>query len=67
MRKAVKYYKMAAETGLATAQINLAECYEKGKGVTKNLAEARVWYQKAAEQGNETGRQGQLRCNSFQH
>ncbi len=62
LKKAYLYYKMAAENGFATAQVNLAECYKKGKGVEKDLDEAIYWYQKAAKQGNEMGQQGLLQC-----
>ena len=48
---AVKYYKQAAEQGVADAQCNLGVCYEKGEGVAKNYTEAVKWYRKSAEQG----------------
>jgi len=41
-----------AEQGNATAQNNLGWCYQGGKGVAKDDAEAVKWYRKAAEQGN---------------
>ncbi|MBR4637022.1 MAG: SEL1-like repeat protein [Bacteroidales bacterium] len=41
-----------AESGDATAQLNLALCYDSGSGVEKNLVEAHKWFLKAAEQGN---------------
>ena len=34
-------------------QLRLAECYEKGQGVPKDMDEAIRWYRKAAEQGNK--------------
>ena len=49
--KALKWYRKAAEQGLATAQCNLGWCYDNGRGVTQNYAEAAKWYRKAAEQG----------------
>ena len=48
-----------AEQGDATAQCNLASCYEIGDGVAKDQVEAAAWYRKAAEQGHAGG-QGSL-------
>lgn len=50
--KAFQQYKAAAERGDANAQFNLGLCYDKGKGVAKNSAEAVKWYSKAAAQGH---------------
>ena len=50
--KAFQEYKAAAERGDANAQFNLGLCYDKGKGVAKNSAEAVKWYSKAAAQGH---------------
>ena len=44
---------MSAEQGVADAQYNLGYCYESGKGVEQNTEEAKKWYTKAAEQGDE--------------
>jgi len=41
-----------AERGDATAQLILAQAYERGEGVPKNGELAASWYRKAAEQGN---------------
>ena len=41
-----------AESGHAAAQFNVAVLFEKGQGVTQDLAEAARWYTKAAEQGD---------------
>ncbi|WP_290503749.1 SEL1-like repeat protein [Akkermansia sp.] len=35
---------------------NLGSMYERGTGVAKDLAEARKWYEQAAELGNEDAR-----------
>ena len=43
--------KATAEKGNAVAQNNLAALYATGDGVTKDLAQAKKWYEKAAEQG----------------
>ena len=48
---AVKWYRKAAEQGVANAQFFLAECYDNGKGVTRDEEEALKWYRKSAEQG----------------
>jgi hypothetical protein len=45
--EAFKWYKKAAEQGLAAAQYNLAFCYNKGKGTEKNLTKALKWAKKA--------------------
>jgi len=49
--EAVKWYRHAAEQGLAQAQYNLALAYEVGDGVQQDFEEAVKWYRKAAEQG----------------
>ena len=44
----------AAELGYAPAQLHLARLYETGdQGVTVDLTEARIWSQRAAENGSE--------------
>jgi TPR repeat protein len=48
---------MAAEKGNAQAQFNIGNCYYFGMGIAKNKKEALKWWQKAAEQGNETARE----------
>ncbi|MCD7959462.1 MAG: sel1 repeat family protein [Ruminococcus sp.] len=50
--KAVKWFRKAAEQGLAVAQNNLGWCYEHGEGVTQDYVKAKEWYRKAADQGN---------------
>jgi TPR repeat protein len=47
----VKWFRAAAEQGLAEAQFNLAQRYEHGQGVAKSPAEALVWFSLAAAQG----------------
>lgn len=53
--EAVKWYRAAAEQGLASAQCNLAWCYEYGKGVEQDSTAAAAWYRRAAEQGEARG------------
>lgn len=50
-RKAVYWYKIAAEQGVGLAQYNLAGCYELGRGVEKDPDKALEWYKGAAELG----------------
>ncbi|MHC8509563.1 MAG: tetratricopeptide repeat protein [Rhodospirillales bacterium] len=50
--KAIKWYRAAAEQGIAKAQYNLGVMYANGDGVTQNTAEAVKWWRAAAEQGH---------------
>ena len=50
--EAVKWYRLAAEQGNASAQYNLGVGYANGEGVPQDDAEAVKWYRLAAEQGN---------------
>ena len=49
--EAMKWYRKAAEQGLAEAQSNLGMMYYHGEGVPKDYVEAAKCYRKAAEQG----------------
>ena len=51
-KKAIEWFRKAAEQGNAKAQWNLGLCYKNGKGVDKNYGKAVAWSRKAAEQGN---------------
>ncbi len=42
---------LRAEKGNPSAQNNLALMYAEGRGVTQDIAQAAIWYRKAAEQG----------------
>ena len=48
---AARWYRAAAEGGLASAQNNLATMYEQGLGVAVDLAAAAAWFRRAADQG----------------
>ena len=48
----MRWYRLAAEQGNASAQSNLGVMYDKGQGVLKDDAEAVRWFRLAAEQGN---------------
>lgn len=67
--KAVHYWRMAAEKGLALAQFGLGVAYQNGKGVTQDGHEARRWYNAAASQGNLAAQYnlGHLSIHSFKH
>lgn len=47
-----KWFRKAAEQGLAKAQATLAEAYYCGRGVEKSPEEAVKWYLRAADQGD---------------
>ena len=49
---AVEWWLKAAAKGDAVPQLRLGEAYEAGRGVAKNLVEARRWYGEAATRGN---------------
>lgn len=51
--KALSWYNKAAELGNAQAQLELAELYEAGDGVPKDIEQAIKWYEKAAAQDHD--------------
>jgi len=52
--EAVRWFRLAAEQGGATAQYNLGLMYGDGEGVLEDKAEAVRWYRLAGEQGHVT-------------
>jgi TPR repeat protein len=52
-KEAVKWYRLAAKQGYATAQNNLGVMYAMGKGVTQDYVRARMWFNLAASKGDE--------------
>ena len=48
--EAAKWFRKAADQGVAKAQYNIGVMYVKGRGVLKDYAEAVKWYRKAAGQ-----------------
>ena len=50
-KKAVKWYRLAAEQGDSEAQYSLAWMYGNGEGVLQDYKKAVKWYRLAAEQG----------------
>lgn len=63
---AVRLWREAAGLRHAKAAFNLGVAYAKGKGVRLDLAEARHWWQIAAECGHETATTKLLSITSFQ-
>jgi hypothetical protein len=53
---AARWYFLAAESGEAQAQYNLADLYLHGEGVPKDEQKAFSWYEKAAFQGHSGAR-----------
>jgi TPR repeat protein len=49
--EAMKWYRKAAEQGLALSQFSLGCMYLDGEGVSQDYEEAVKWFSKAAEQG----------------
>jgi cell division septation protein DedD len=49
---AVAVWRPLAETGDADAQFNLGQAYRLGRGVPTNLAAAKTWFERAANQGH---------------
>ena len=49
--EAIKWYKKAADQGLADAQFRLGECFEVGRGCKKDLRESFIRYESAAKKG----------------
>ena len=55
-QEAVRWYRLAAEQGIARAQYNLGLKYAIGEGVPEDDVLAYMWYNLSAAQGNETAR-----------
>lgn len=51
-REGVALLRAAADRGLVMAQYRMAKLYERGEGVTADLATARQWTERAAAGGN---------------
>ena len=52
--EAAKWFRRAADQGVAAVQFNLGRAYEIGRGVPKDFVEAAKWYRKAADQDDAT-------------
>lgn len=53
LSKAVEYYKRSAELGNVEGQYQIGRAYLCGNGVPKNNAQARLWLEKAANNGHQ--------------
>ena len=53
--EAAKWFRLAAEQGVADAQSNLGIVYANGLGVPQDDSEAAKWYRLAAEGGDPIG------------
>jgi len=51
-QKALTLWRTLAEQGDVVSQMNIGEMYAKGLGVTQNITEALMWFNKAAAQGS---------------
>ena len=51
-------FQQRAQQGDAEAQCGLGDCYQVGRGCEMDLAKARDWYDKSAEQGNSNAHYG---------
>ena len=50
--RAVAIWRPLADKGDADAEFNLGQAYRLGRGVPTNLAAAKTWFERAAEQGH---------------
>ena len=53
----MRWYRLAAEQGDATAQFNLGVMYGNGLGVLKDSVLAHMWFNIAGANGNEAARE----------
>ncbi len=65
--EAFSWWKKAAEGGHVDGQINLAWCYETAMGCSKNLEDAKKWYDKAARQGSATAKERLKKLEDAEH
>ncbi|XP_075712319.1 death ligand signal enhancer [Rhinoderma darwinii] len=61
-RAAFQLFRESAEAGYSKAQYNTAVCYEKGKGVSKDVAKAADLYHLAARGGHQQAKYRYARC-----
>ena len=52
-KEAIKWYRLAADQGFASAQTNLGERYEKGKGVPQDYLLAHMWLNLSGSNGHK--------------
>ena len=56
--EAVRWYRLSADQGNASAQTNLGLSYSNGEGVLKDSVLAHMWFNIAGANGNEAAREG---------
>ena len=54
----MRWFRLAADQGFATAQFNLGVSYYNGEGVLKDSVLAHMWLNIAGANGNEAAREG---------
>ena len=54
-----------AEKGDSIAQCSVGYYYETGKGVAKNITEAKKWYKKAADNGHAGAKEAYERLRYY--
>jgi len=59
----VKWFRAAADQGLAEAQFNLAQRYQHGQEVASNLVAAYKWFTLAGQKGIPDAKQAQIQSN----
>jgi TPR repeat protein len=57
-KEAVKWWRLAAEQGYASAQFNLGGMYGEGISVIQNYVIAHMWFNIAASNGYESAKKG---------
>ena len=62
MSEAAKWYAMAAKQGHTTAQLELGNCFFRGKGVKKDYTRAAYWFSRAAKKGNAIAQNNLATC-----
>jgi TPR repeat protein len=65
LKKAIHWYKIAAERGHSTAQLNLANRYYRGEGVPRDRSLACKWYEKSARQNEAFAQSGFGLCHQY--
>jgi localization factor PodJL len=69
---AFRWFRQAAELGVADSQYNLGVLYQQGRGVNASPSEALFWFLVAARQGDQdaaaraTALEGQLQANQIE-
>ena len=56
--EAVRWFRLSADQGDASAQYNLGASYANGEGVLKDSVLAHMWFNIAGANGNEAAKEG---------